>query len=604
MHYLGPAPGLRGRSFYIYSMKYRFLFLLLSLLPLSLVAAPVPADKAGRLAQQFLRAEGSRSSTVKLLEEPYSTKSMSGDPGYYIFEGDRGGFVLMASDDRVSPVIGWSADGKFKTEGMPENLRAWLDMWHDIIQAVQAGKVAPQAGAAAEWEAIEKDVKPLYAAGKELATANWSQGNPYNAYCPAYEDGTSVTGCTATATAIVMRYHKWPEAGTGTIPAYTYTDKNGTERKVGAVKLGHAYKWDNMPLNVSTSTDAGAQDEIARLIYEVGVMLKSRYNPDGTSAYTLDIAYGLTTYFDYDGTVFNFEKKYFNDAEWIQMMIDNIDNVGPVIYSGQSKDGGHAFVVDGYNAQGQFRINWGWGGSDNGYYTFPAFGEFTTDHGVCVNVRKNMGGPVQEGLFIDGNDVKETGGLKCATTEFKVGEPFDLTCKYIFNINARPFKGQIALAVMHRDGSIGEILGVLENVYLGRLSGTSLNATGCVLEEPIQIGDRLCLWYSSDLTPEWTPIRANIEEGYVGEIPIADTQSIEEVTSFRYAAATGVLVISSKNGISWTIKDKHGVSYTQGVEYADGVLTIDTNEFKQDSYILTLTKDYDSKSVEFVFGKK
>lgn len=585
-------------------MKYRLLSLFLLFLPLSLVAAPVPADKAGRLAQQFLRSEGSRSSTVRLLEEPYSTKSISGDPGYYIFEGDRGGFVLMASDDRVSPVIGWSPNGKFKTDGMPENLRAWLDMWRNIILDIKGGKLAPQTGVATEWDAIEKGIQPLYSTGKELATANWGQGIPYNTYCPTYEGGTSVTGCTATATAIVMRYHKWPKTGSGTIPAYSYTDDGGTKRSVGAVKLGHSYNWDNMPLDVDSSTDADAQKEIARLIYEIGVMLKSEYNPGGTSATTIDIGYGLTSYFDYDGSIFDYRKCYFSDAEWRQMMIDNIDNVGPVVYSGQSTDGGHAFVLDGYNAQGQFHINWGWNGNGNGYFTMPAFDEYTSDQGACLNIRKNAGSPVQEALFIDSNDVSKYSGMECSTTEFKVGEPFDFSCRYIFNISARPFRGRIALAVAHRDGSLGEILGVLEDVYLTRLSGTSLVATDCVLEEPIKIGDRLCLWFSSENTPEWTLIRANAEDGFVGEIPIADPLSIEEVTSFRYTAATGKLLISSKPGISWSIKDKRGTSYTQGVEFADGVLTIDTNVFKEDSYILTLTKDYDSKSVEFVFGKK
>lgn len=583
-------------------MKYRFLLFILALLPFSLAAGPVPADKAGRLAGQFLRAEGSRSSSVSLLAEaPYATKSASSDQPYYIFQGDRGGFVVMAADDRVSPVIGWSSTGKIQTKDMPENIRGWLDMWRDIIFAIQAGKLAPQPGVGTEWAALEKGAQPVYAGGKELETAQWNQGNPYNTFCP----GGSVTGCLATATSIIMRYHKWPKAGSGTLPGYKYTDSEGAEQTVSSIKLGHEYKWSHMPLVVDDTTDPDDQKEIARLIYEVGVMLKSSYNPSGTGAYSFDAAPGLVTYFDYDGAALDYKKAYYSDADWNRMMIENIDNVGPILYSGQSDDGGHAFILDGYNAQGQFRINWGWGGNGNGYYTMPAFEDFTMDHGAILNIHKNTGGPIAEVLYIDQlNPSTKEPGVTCSTTEFKIGQPFDIKVMYIANLSGRTFHGNIALAVAHRDGSIGEILYVIEDVYIGNYTGNGFSFTNCTLEEPIQIGDRLCFWFNSENTPEWTRIMPNLEEDTVGEIPIADAQSIEEVTSIRYATGTGILTLSTKEGITWTLKDKKGTGYTDGVKYAEGTLEIDTNLFKSGTYVLTMTKDYDSKSVELVFGKK
>ena len=58
---------------------------------------------------------------------------------------------------------------------------------------------------------------------KQYETAKWDQLSPYNKFCPMINNVRTVTGCVATAMAILMRYHQWPDAGTGTLPAYTYT---------------------------------------------------------------------------------------------------------------------------------------------------------------------------------------------------------------------------------------------------------------------------------------------------------------------------------------------------------------------------------------------
>lgn len=45
--------------------------------------------------------------------------------------------------------------------------------------------------------------------------------------------------------AIIMRHHKWPETGTGTIPSYTYNNKTATEKEINnEVK----FDWKSLPL--------------------------------------------------------------------------------------------------------------------------------------------------------------------------------------------------------------------------------------------------------------------------------------------------------------------------------------------------------------------
>lgn len=126
----------------------------------------------------------------------------------------------------------------------------------------------------------------------------------------------------------------------------------------------------------------------------------------------------------------------------------------------------------------------------------------------------------------------------------------------------------------------------------------------CVIEGEIEIGDRICLWYRSANTPKWTYINARLEDGNIAEIPIADAKSIAEATSFRYTSSSGILIVSTKKNVQWTLTDSVGVTYEENVVYEDGVLTIDTTRFPKSSYFLTLSKGKDSKTVEFLFGSK
>lgn len=78
----------------------------------------------------------------------------------------------------------------------------------------------------------------------------------------------------------------------------------------------------------------------------------------------------------------------FTAEQWSEMLREEIDNNRPVIYCGTSdRDNGHAFVVDGYS-DNRFSINWGWGGSYNGFFMLGLF-QPNENHG---NYHINQGG--------------------------------------------------------------------------------------------------------------------------------------------------------------------------------------------------------------------
>ena len=585
-------------------MIKRILTFILLLAPLCLAAETVSPDRAKKVAGNLLRSQGCRSLTLTQVAEPqYLTKSTFYDPAYYVFEGNDGGFVILAADDRVNPVIGWSAKGGYLPEDMPLNMRSWLGLWEDIIDGVRAGRVRPQMGAVEEWERVEKGQIPCYDSERQYETAKWGQDDPFNRFCPEFNGVISASGCVATATAILMRYHQWPEAGHGELPSYTYINDEGQERTVFGLTLGNVYDWENMPLTVDPETTDEQKDQIARLIADVGIMAQSSYYPSGTGAHPSTVSLGIVEHFYYDASAFNYMKEYFSDDVWLSMIYDNLNNVGPVLYSGYAPDGGHAFVVDGYNSKGEFSINWGWKGRGNGFFTFPAFDDYTAGHQALLNFKKDEGGKILEMMCIDGDET--TPGLTSETTEFEVGVPFNVSCRWIYNLSARDFTGDFAVGVEHRDGTLSEILDQTEEPWeIKSFYGTSLYSEDIVITEPISIGDHLRLYFRSDNTPEWTPVPGNKELGIADIVPVADPLFLDEATSFKYTSASGELEVTTKKDAEWRLADADGKEYTDNIEFKDGVLTISTKKFPVGSYFLTLTKKDDSKTLEFVFGSK
>jgi hypothetical protein len=85
------------------------------------------------------------------------------------------------------------------------------------------------------------------------------------------------------------------------------------------------------------------------------------------------------------------------------MLRAEINASRPVYYSGRSDNGGHAFVCDGYDAAGLFHINWGWGGSSDGYFEVSALnpnstgigggsGGYNQNQAIITGIRPDNGG--------------------------------------------------------------------------------------------------------------------------------------------------------------------------------------------------------------------
>lgn len=317
----------------------------------SLCAEPVTPSQARRIAEGFF---GKQSKSIKSAITPQTQEGS--DAPYYAFNAGGEGFVIVAGDDILGNIIGYSNEGSFSMEGAPSNLKAWLNTY------AQYAKEATKHAAKSIQQAGIPVVAPL------LGNIKWGQGSPYNAKCPTYTSQGSTTnyyvGCVATAMAQIMQYYKYPSTGTG---SHSYTSNIGT---LSADFGNTTYHWDDMLDSYSGASTQTQRDAVATLCAHLGISVNMTYEPSGSGAYSQMVSGALKNYFGYDKGISYISRDYYTSSEWMAFIKNELDAKRPVFYSASNDDGlgGHAFVCDGYDSNDFVHINWGWEGKSNGYF--------------------------------------------------------------------------------------------------------------------------------------------------------------------------------------------------------------------------------------------
>lgn len=576
-------------------MKTKIPVLLLLLLPFMGWAAPVPVETARRQAEGFLRAQlpGRNPGLQLVFEAPHLTKGISAAPEYYIFSNEPGGYVIAAGDDSVPAILGYSDRGRFDAVSMPENLKEWLGMWREIIAENRRSGAAP-------WQET-----PGTKAGGErlLETAQWSQGDPYNNKCYVIAGAHCQTGCTATATAIILRYHKWPAKGSGTLPAYSYEDDDAVSHSVGAVSLGHSYNWSQMPLVNDGTWTSAQKDQVSTLMYDLAVMVKSSFGLEGTSAVFQNVLPGLLQYMNYDGAAFLDSKAMYATAgDWVRRLKEDIDQVGPVMYSAQTADAkpsGHAFILDGYDSNNYFHINWGWGGKDNGYYVIPSFGDYTKSHKALLGLKKFAGGKAPESIEI------YKPGIVVSESSFETGKSFKLTFS-ILNSGSEVFSGECAVAKFSRDGSLDELVSpVIDVDELNSYYYGTVKDLICKITTDIHAGDYLTIVWRSSSHPVWEEARYDHETtDLTGQVPVGDTVILERAVGLSYDKSSGTLTVSFSCDAERELRSQDGKKVTTGVTDSGNTMKVDTKQLAPATYTLHLQRGEQVKDIKLKIGLK
>ena len=329
------------------------------------VAAPVNPKRAARVAQNFYAslsgAKGNATLTATPAEWQYK--------GIYLFAAAEGGFVLVAADDAVRPILGYSLTGTLDPTDMPLALQQWLHAYQQEIDAVANSQFSNLKSQFPEWYALENSLMPKdgdTTGVAPLLTTYWDQTYPYNGYCP----GGSATGCAATAQAQVMNFWQYPAFGMG---SHSYTHASYGEQKAD---FGHTlYDWANMPARANYSTPMEQKEAVATLMYHCGVSLEMQYDPNGSAATGLagiegipSIDNSLKDYFGYSAEMRVVHRGFYTKDQWRDMLIAELDLGHPIVYTGSGDAGGHGFVCDGYDSRGYMHFNFGWSGRGDGFF--------------------------------------------------------------------------------------------------------------------------------------------------------------------------------------------------------------------------------------------
>ena len=422
-------------------LHIQFLLVLL----LALGYSPLQAKRITQWqAQQQAYSFWGKQMPQKAKAKSRTATTASPSDAYYVFNNDAGGFVIIAGDDAVTPVLGYTSTGSFDAENLPDGLKDLLKSYERQIAALGDNYVANRTATRAGFT------------GKKLLnTAKWNQDAPFNKYTPK----NYVTGCVATAGAIVMKHHGYPAKGTGS-HSYTWNGQDLT------ANFEHDYDWANMPTKYTVGNDE-AFDGVARLMSDLGVAVEMQYDKDGSGAYIGNLVTALQKYYGYSKLSHLMAIEDVGAEAWNVKLRAEIDANRPVLYAASDPSGsGHAFVIDGYKDE-SFSVNWGWGGSCDGFYQIGALNPESA--GKPMGDKYNVGQSAVFGMEpSDGTEkvsgmgfltnVGELQMLNMNITDVKKGQNGVIFCAPIGNTGDQPYTGEAAVALMNAKGEMREIV--------------------------------------------------------------------------------------------------------------------------------------------------
>lgn len=422
-------------------LHIQFLLVLL----LALGYSPLQAKRITQWqAQQQAYSFWGKQMPQKAKAKSRTATTASPSDAYYVFNNDAGGFVIIAGDDAVTPVLGYTSTGSFDAENLPDGLKDLLKSYERQIAALGDS-----------YQANQTATRAAFTGEKLLNTAKWNQNEPFNKYTP----NNYPTGCVATAGAIVMKHHGYPAKGTGS-HSYTWNGKTLTAN----FELG--YDWANMPAKYDVTT-AAAFDGVARLMSDLGVAVEMKYNKDGSGSYIGDLVTALQKYYGYSKLSHLMAIEDVGAEAWNGRLRDEIDANRPVLYAASDPSGsGHAFVIDGYKDE-SFSVNWGWGGYCDGFYQIgalnpesagkPTGDKYNVGQSAVFGMEPSDGTEKVSGMGFMTN-VGELQMLNMNITDVKKGQNGVIFSAPIGNTGDQPYTGEAAVALMNAKGEMREIV--------------------------------------------------------------------------------------------------------------------------------------------------
>lgn len=343
------------------------------------------------------------------------------------------GFVVLANDDAIEAVVGVS-NKPYTTD---TNINPAFQWYLRAANAAIASRIASghgYSGAIAPSAPLPDHVEPLI-------KTRWQQEAPFNNDVQKDDKGKPyLVGCVAITMTQIMRYYKYPAVGKG---SNNYTMNGET---LSADFSASPYQWDKMlPIyEKGKYTDEEAK-AVSELMRQVGISVNMDYKPGFSSSYTMSAQNALINNFRYNPNMNRYTRNYYSEQEWMDMVYKELSEQRPIYYSGNDSkwDNGHAFVIDGYNAEGKVHVNWGWGGYQDGFFDIgiltPARSNYSYYQDMIVGIQ-----PEQQGAWKSHLTLYYGSQLtieKFRKQAIRMGEA------KVWNVSSTPVNGTLALVI-------------------------------------------------------------------------------------------------------------------------------------------------------------
>lgn len=569
----------------------RILTLLFSfvIFSLNVLADPVPLKTAKQVGQSFLTKPVTAAGKLKIKKLPvsleliYMADALQLDLDnqsaqlqeqivpFYVFGAENQGYVIVAGDNRVIPILGYSDEGVFDPNNIPPNMQKWLESYKSGIRYAIENNIEVAPEIEAQWKALQMgspiNTKNLASSIAPLISTKWNQSPYYNDLCPFdnTENEKTVTGCVATAMAQVMKYWNSPATGNG-FHSYNHPTYGTLSASFGST----TYDWTNMPNQLTSTSTSAQKNAVATLMYACGVSVDMEYGPGstgGSSAYVISSAspvthcteYALKTYFGYKSTLKGIKKANYTNADWINLLKTELDAGRPIIYAGFG-DGGHCFVSDGYDNNDFFHFNWGWGGSYDGYFALDALnpgsggiggGSYTYNDGqqAIIGIEPANGGTTSQDY-----DLSLYSDLSMSASRIWFTDAFSLKVD-IVNKGEGSFSGQFGAAVFDSIGNFIDFIEIKSNMVLGANShytnALTFNNSGSAKFVPGKY--KAAVFYKTE-AKDWTAV-ANGSYTNLTEFEVYYSTDIEAYSAFTITTDGGKLIQGNTTTVNIDVKN-------------------------------------------------
>lgn len=500
------------------------------LIPMVVMAGPRSFQQAKAIAEKQAALLGvtiDQKAMTKARKQGSKGEITLSQESYYVFpNANSKGFTIVSGDDRLPEIVGYSRQGSYDENNLPEGFVSFMKAYQNLYNRVNLGDAEALKNLAEikAWRNKKNaSAETSSALAPLLGNIEWDQTSPYNNMCPRYDSvHVAATGCVATAMAQVMAYYKYPKQLKADIPGYV-NRWNGIPMEIPTITQEEGiYDWDNMLPKYNKEANATQQqkDAVAKLMYHCGAAVQMNYGPESGAAVSSS---KLAKYFGYDADLMmDLNRSTFSLDKWMQIIDTELAAGRPVLYGGQASDGGHQFICDGKDGEGLYHINWGWSGSQNGYFDLSLLnpekggtgsGNSTEGYNrlcsMTIGIAPDNG--VVDAPLATVPDIKAMnyGFLDTTTKDHRLNpdEAFDFWLDYgLGNQTYQAFSGYAALGILQKDGSY-RIVSQKARINVDPIPGEGMISVVDVnfrVNEAFEVGTvTLCPLYSKD-GENWT----------------------------------------------------------------------------------------------------